>query len=233
MRASWATKRIMISGPQVITVQRSGSSFRPGISRVTTPEALERLQEIRRQSRHVVAIGACATAGGIQALRNLASVDEYISQVYATPAFISSLSASTPPSAHVKIDFELRGCPVDKRQLLDVILAFLHGRRPDVPAHSVCAECRMAGQVCVTVAQGTPCMGPITHAGCGALCPRYARGCYGCFGPSDAPQPRALSALWATLGATPAETRRALRSFNTAAPAFDAEARRLEEEESP
>lgn len=200
---------------------------------VTTPEALDRLQEIRRQSRHVVAIGACATAGGIQALRNLASVEEYISQVYATPAFISTLSTSTPPSAHVKIDFELRGCPVDKRQLLDVILAFLHGRRPDVPAHSVCADCRMAGQVCVTVAQGTPCMGPITHAGCGALCPRYARGCYGCFGPSDAPQPRALSALRAKLGATPAETRRALRTFNTAAPAFDAEARRLEEEESP
>jgi sulfhydrogenase subunit delta len=197
---------------------------------VTTPEAVERVHEIRRQSRHLVTIGACATAGGIQALRNLASVEDYVRQVYATPAFISTLDTSTPVSAHVAVDFELRGCPVDKYQLLDVVLAFLHGRRPDVRPYSVCAECRMAGQVCVTVAHRTPCLGPVTHAGCGALCPGYARGCFGCFGPSDAPNPRGMSAVWRAHGASAEETARALRTFNTAAPAFDAEARRLEGE---
>ncbi|HEX6606022.1 MAG TPA: oxidoreductase, partial [Chloroflexia bacterium] len=150
---------------------------------ITTPHDAERIREVRRVSRFLVTIGACATAGGIQALRNFKDVQTLIPLVYARPEYISTLDRSTPIAAHVPVDFELRGCPINKAQLLEVLNAYLHGRKPNVPPHSVCVECKLRGTVCVMVAHGTPCLGPITHAGCGALCPTYHRGCYGCFGP--------------------------------------------------
>ncbi len=100
-----------------------------------------------------------------------------------------------PIAAHVPVDFELRGCPINKRQLLEVMTAFLARRKPVTPPHSVCVECKLRGNVCVMVAHGTPCLGPVTHAGCGALCPAYDRGCYGCFGPMEPPNAPSLSAL--------------------------------------
>jgi sulfhydrogenase subunit delta len=159
---------------------------------ITTPQDLERIRSIRAQSRRLVAIGACATAGGIQALRNFADLDGFLSLVYARPDYIETLSDSTPSSAHVTVDFELQGCPPNKHQLLEVISAYLNERRPAVAAHSVCVECKRRGNVCVMVAHGTPCLGPVTHAGCGALCPSYDRGCYGCFGPMEAPNADSL-----------------------------------------
>ena len=151
---------------------------------VTTERDARRIVEIRAASRMLVTIGACATSGGIQALRNFADVAEFTSVVYARPDYISTLATSTGVADHVKVDFELRGCPIDKRQLIEVIAAFLAGRKPNVRAHSVCMECKRAGRVCVMVAHGTPCLGPVTQAGCGALCPSVGRGCYGCFGPA-------------------------------------------------
>ena len=160
---------------------------------ITTEHDAARIREVRRQSRHLVTIGACATAGGIQALKNFSDVDEFVSAVYATPQYISTLETSTPISAHVPVDYELHGCPINKRQLLEVIGAFIQGRRPNIPSTSVCFECKRRGTVCVMVAQGTPCLGPVTHAGCGALCPSYDRGCYGCFGPMETPNTVSLT----------------------------------------
>ncbi|MDW8805540.1 oxidoreductase [Streptomyces scabiei] len=188
---------------------------------VTTAEDAGRVREIRAASRHLVTIGACATAGGIQALRNYADVDEYRRVVYAHPEYVSTLATSTPVSAHVDVDFELRGCPIDKRQLIEVITAYLVGRRPDVPNHSVCFECKRRGSVCVTVAHGTPCLGPVTHAGCGALCPAYGRGCYGCFGPSGTVNLPALIPVLRRDGLDQDATGRLLHTFN--ALAFDEE----------
>ncbi len=150
---------------------------------VTTAEDAARILDIRAASRRLVTIGACATAGGVQALRNLAAEGEYVPVVYAHPEYVSSLSTSTPISAHVPVDYELNGCPIDRRQLLEVIAAGLVGRKPVIPDHTVCQECKGRGTVCVLVAGGTPCLGPVTRAGCGALCPSVGRGCYGCFGP--------------------------------------------------
>jgi sulfhydrogenase subunit delta len=149
---------------------------------ITTPADAARIRQVRDQSRFLITIGACATAGGVQALRNFG--EDLAPVVYASPEYIDSLRTSTPIADHVPVDFELRGCPIDKRQLLEVITAFLAGRRPNIPAHSVCMECKRAGRVCVVVAHGTPCLGPVTQAGCGALCPSVGRGCYGCFGPA-------------------------------------------------
>ena len=197
---------------------------------ITTPHDRERIQTVRRQSRWLVAIGACAVAGGIQALRNFADVEEFRRIVYARPETIDALPDSTPISAHVAVDFELRGCPVDKAQLLEVIVAFLHARRPAVRTDSVCGECRRRGTVCLTSARGVPCLGPVTQAGCGAICPAYGRGCYGCFGPSESANPKALADWQETvLGMERPDVIRALRTFNAAAPAFADESRRRED----
>ena len=187
---------------------------------ITTAEDVERIGRVRRQSRHLVTIGACATAGGIQALRNFQDVREFLSLVYASPEYVSTLSTSTPISAHVKVDFELHGCPINKLQLLDVIQAFLHGRRPNVPSTSVCTECKRRGTVCVMVAHGTPCLGPVTHAGCGALCPAYNRGCYGCFGPMETPNAPSLTRRLKVLGMDDRGVERVFQTFNAEAEAF-------------
>jgi coenzyme F420-reducing hydrogenase gamma subunit len=189
---------------------------------VTTAHDAARILEVRAQSKVLVTIGACATSGGVQALRNFADIDDYIAAVYASPQYISTLATSTPISAHVAVDYELLGCPIDKGQLIEVISAYLAGRKPAIAAHSVCVECKRRGTVCVMV-QGTPCLGPVTHAGCGAICPSFRRGCYGCFGPAETPNMRALSAAWRDLGAAPRDIARALRTFNVAAPQFLAE----------
>jgi len=187
---------------------------------VTTAADAERIREVRRSSRRLVTIGACATAGGIQALRNFDDVREFAAVVYAQPAFVSTLETSTPISDHVPVDFELRGCPIDKGQLLEVISSFLHNRKPNVSSHSVCVECKLRGNVCVTVAHGTPCLGPVTHAGCGALCPTYDRGCYGCFGPADTVNTSPLVERLRDLGMPDRDVVRAFRTFNAYAEPF-------------
>lgn len=195
---------------------------------ITTSHDAERIRAVRARSRTLITIGACATAGGIQALRNFADVREYAAVVYARPDYIETLATSTPIAAHVPVDFELRGCPIAKHQLLEVVSAFLAGRRPDTPAHSVCVECKLRGRVCVMVARGTPCLGPVTHAGCGALCPGYDRGCYGCYGPKENANAAALSGQLAALGLEPQALRRLYRTFNAEAPAFREESERHE-----
>lgn len=181
---------------------------------ITTPADVERIQEVRRQSRFLVTIGACATAGGIQALRNFGDVEELMRIVYATPSFLSTLGTSTPISDHVEVDFELRGCPIDRNQLLEVISAYLAGRQPVIPSHSVCVECKEKGNVCVMVAHATPCLGPVTHAGCGALCPTFHRGCYGCFGPAETSNTAAMAAALHHQGMGSAEIKRLFHTFN-------------------
>jgi sulfhydrogenase subunit delta len=188
---------------------------------ITTPHDHERIQEVRRQSRVLVTIGACATAGGIQALRNFGEVDAFVRAVYATPAYISTLATSTPISDHVKVDFELRGCPINKTQLLEVITAFLHRRRPRISSASVCVECKRRGTVCIAVSRGDVCLGPVTHAGCGALCPAYDRGCYGCYGPKELANPVSL-VEWhgAQPNADMSSLRRVFHTFNAWAEPF-------------
>ncbi len=195
---------------------------------ISTPEEVGRIQEIRERSGLLVAIGACANAGGIQALRNFARLDEMLPVVYATPEYVSTLETSEPMSAYVKVDFELQGCPPDGGQLLEILGAFLAGRSPRISAHSVCMECKERGNVCVMVADGTPCLGPITHAGCGAICPAYDRGCYGCFGPKETPNTSSMTAWWQRLGVSDPDLSKAYRHINGFAPEFAAEAAAIE-----
>jgi sulfhydrogenase subunit delta len=191
---------------------------------ITTQHDVERIHEIRRHSRTLVTIGACATAGGVQALRNLADVGEWIPMVYAHPEFIDTLATSTPVAAHVPVDAELRGCPIDRGQLLEVISAYLAGRQPRLPTVSVCVECKARSTTCVLVASDLPCLGPVTQSGCGALCPAYHRGCYGCFGPMETPNTAALAQRFAESGMSSVDVRRTFAGVTAGAPAFEEEA---------
>lgn len=187
---------------------------------VTTPHDVGRIRAIRKECRTLITIGACATAGGVQALRNWKDVKEFARIVYPNPEYISTLDRSLPIGSFVHVDFELRGCPINKHQLIEVLVAFLHKRKPNIPSHSVCIECKLKGNVCVMVAQGTPCLGPVTQVGCGALCPSFQRGCYGCFGPMDSANTASLSKQFVEGGATEQQLKLAFRSFNAYAEAF-------------
>jgi sulfhydrogenase subunit delta len=197
---------------------------------ITTPHDAERIRHVRDISTTLLTIGACATAGGIQALRNFGDLEAFRSLVYAHPEYVSSLADSTAIAEHVPVDLELRGCPIETSQLVEVINAILAGRKPVTPTHSVCVECKLRGNVCVTVAHGTPCLGPVTQAGCGARCPAFRRGCYGCFGPAESPNPASLSGWLAErYGVDHPELLRLYRTFNADAPAFRTESRRHED----
>jgi coenzyme F420-reducing hydrogenase gamma subunit len=205
--------RAILKGPYDLTLVEGS---------ITTPHDAERIKQVRQASRTLVTIGACATAGGVQALRNFADVRELAAAVYPRPEYLHVLETSTPIAQHVRVDHELRGCPISKDQLLSFLCALLQGRKPYLPTHSVCMECKRRGAVCVMVARGTPCLGPITQAGCGALCPSFTRGCFGCFGPMETPNADALAAKMGELGLERDDVVRALRTFNAAAPAFKA-----------
>jgi coenzyme F420-reducing hydrogenase gamma subunit len=214
-------RRQTLAGPYDVTLVEGS---------VTTDEEIERIKEVRRQSHLLVSIGACAVAGGIQALRNWADVNDYIDVVYARPEYVDTLAQSRPISDFVKVDFELRGCPISKSQLLELVTSLLIGRKPRVPAHSVCLSCKQQGTVCLLVAQGVPCLGPATQAGCGALCPAYNRGCYGCFGPHETINPQSLGQRFVELGLDNGQVSRAFRSFNGYHPAFRAASEHFAEE---
>lgn len=187
---------------------------------ITTPHDAAMIKKVRRASKFLVALGACATAGGLQALRNFKDVKEFAAAVYPRPEVIETMDKSTPIAAHVQVDFELRGCPINKGQLVAVISAFLQGQTPTVPHHSVCLECKLKGNICLLVARGMPCLGPVTQAGCGAICPTYQRGCYSCFGPKETPNTASLSARLSRLGMTEADLVRVFRTFNAGAEPF-------------
>ena len=201
----------MVEGPYDVSIVEGS---------ITTSEDYERIREVRKQSGALITIGACATSGGIQALRNSGDVSELLRIVYATPSYISTLETSTPIADHVAVDFELRGCPINRHQLLEVIGAFLAGRKPNTPTHSVCVECKQLGNVCVTVAHGTPCLGPVTQAGCEALCPSFNRGCYGCFGPAETPNTVSMTAALREAGLDSAQIERLFHTYNAWSPAF-------------
>jgi sulfhydrogenase subunit delta len=203
--------RRMVRGPYDIGVVEGS---------VTIPHDVERIRAIRKECRTLITIGACATAGGIQALRNWKDVKEFARIVYANPEYISALDRSLPIGSFVHVDFELRGCPINKFQLIEVIVAHLHKRKPNIPSHSVCIECKLKGNVCVMVSSGTFCLGPVTQVGCGALCPSFHRGCYGCFGPMDSANTASLSKQFVDSGATEQEIKLAFRNFNAYAEAF-------------
>jgi coenzyme F420-reducing hydrogenase gamma subunit len=195
---------------------------------VTTEHDLERVREIRRKSQMLITLGACANAGGIQALRNVQDTDEYTRAIYAKPSYIHTLSQSTPVAAHVAVDFAINGCPISREQLLEVLTAVLIGRAPQLPTYAVCVECKRRGNVCVLVSHGAACLGPVTEAGCGALCPSISRGCFGCYGPMESANPDPLCHELLARGIPRDEIIRLLNGYTSWAVEFRAATEKLE-----
>ena len=187
---------------------------------ISTPDQAREIVELRRQARLLVTIGACASYGGIQALRNWADHDAYRSAVYAHPEYVESLATATPVREHVPVDAELHGCPINPDQLREVLISLALGRRPQIREEAVCLECKRRGNVCVLVASRIPCLGPVTQGGCGALCPAYGRGCYGCFGPRELANASSLSASFVADGREPADVGRLFAGFTAYAEPF-------------
>jgi sulfhydrogenase subunit delta len=184
---------------------------------ISTPDQVREITELRRQARLMVTIGACATAGGIQALRNWADHDAIRAAVYPRPELVESLSEATPVAAHVPVDAELYGCPIDPGQLREMVVSLALGRRPQIRDEAVCFECKRRGIVCVMVGRGEACLGPVTRTGCGAICPTFGRGCYGCFGPKEHANVDQLAARFEVDGRSAADVARLLAGFTASA----------------
>ena len=187
---------------------------------ISTPDEIRRIKKIRENAKHLITIGACATTGGIQALRNAASYQEWMSSIYATPQTIQTLATSTGIAKHVKVDWELWGCPVNTQQVLSTIRSLLSGAAPKISRDAVCLECKRLGNVCVVVTKNEPCMGPVTQTGCGALCPGMGRACYACYGPSENTNTQALGRLFEKQGLTNAAIAHQFLHINNQAPVF-------------
>jgi coenzyme F420-reducing hydrogenase gamma subunit len=202
-----------------VSSDRSGGPFDVVLveGSVSTQEQAEHLHHLREQTAFLVTIGACATSGGIQALRGW-SRESVKPSVYPHPEWVEALPRCTPVADHVKVDAELRGCPIDPRQLVELLTAGRVGRRPQLPDEAVCAACKRAGTVCVIVAKGEPCLGPLTRTGCGALCPAWARGCYACFGPRESANVEGVARNMRWLGLDDAAIARKLSMFTAWSP---------------
>ncbi len=193
---------------------------------ISTEEEETRIKQVRKNSKYLISIGACATAGGIQALRNLNDVKAWTASVYAHPDYINTLDTATPISDHVHVDLELQGCPVNSHQVLSAIRALLYGVTPVQDQDKLCSECKRLGQICVMVTKNMPCMGPVTRTGCGVLCPRQARDCYACYGPAENSNTESLSQRFQTMGLSSKSIAHRFMLFNTNAPAFANAAKR-------
>jgi len=193
---------------------------------VSTSHDINRLKKIRDNSTYLITIGACATSGGIQALRNMANTNEWIADIYANPSVIDSLDNSTPIKNHVNVDLEIWGCPINQRQILTAIRSLLFAVLPIEEHDKVCMECKRQQTVCVMVTKNEPCMGPVTRTGCGALCPHIGRACYACYGPAENPNTRALANRLHGIGLAKDEVARRFLFINSDTEQFHPEGQR-------
>jgi sulfhydrogenase subunit delta len=182
---------------------------------ISTDWQKKEIFEIRERTRFLITIGACATSGGIQALKNWASLKEYKKEVYLSDELINSLSTSTPISEHVYVDYELWGCPINKDSLSETLVSFMLEKRPGIPIYSLCMDCKSKGIPCIIVTESKPCLGPITKTGCGVLCPSLRRACYGCFGPKDSANIEALFNRFYDIGLSQKECMLLIDKMNT------------------
>lgn len=156
---------------------------------ITRKEEVRKLKKIRKHAKIVVALGACSSTGGLNCLKNRFPMDEVKREVYGKDAGKSERFDTLPTRAIdeiIPVDYYLHGCPISKKEFLHLTTSLLLGKRPDIPNHPVCVECKMAGNICV-FEKGMTCVGPITRAGCEAICVTYGAICWGCRGLVDNP----------------------------------------------
>ncbi len=151
---------------------------------ISIKEEIKRIKNIRKEAKFVVALGSCACYGGVQAIRNFGDVEEARKQVYDDDGSHIDALPAIGLDEHVNVDYYMRGCPVDRSEIIDVLSSLLIGKTPEPKHYSVCVECKLAEYVCL-LTEGKLCMGPVTNAGCKARCLAFSVPCDGCRGPYD------------------------------------------------
>lgn len=141
----------------------------------------QRLKKIRSQAALVVALGACAHLGGVNALKYLHPLDEVRRYVYGEHADWYETYDVRPIEAVIAVDFAIPGCPIDRREFINCVKALLIGKKPPIPDYPLCVECKLKENVCLFT-KGSVCLGPVTRAGCNAICPTYGQSCEACRG---------------------------------------------------
>jgi len=167
---------------------------------IATKKDESRIQTIRDNTKYLITMGACATSGGIQALKNTQDSQDWTGAIYASPQYIDTLETVSPISNYIHVDFELWGCPVSSEQIVTTVRSLLSGVTPKDNSEKVCMQCKRKQNICTMVTQDEPCLGPVTKAGCGAICPEFGRACYACYGPAVDTNTSSLSNRFIGLG---------------------------------
>lgn len=186
---------------------------------ITETEQADQLKKIRQVSTLLLPIGSCAVNGGIPAIKNHTPELDLEKRVYGDIAPIHSMKAH-PVDAFVRVDGYIKGCPMGEKDLAEAVSSLLAGKSPAFFNYAVCVECKLKGNLCVLVAHNEPCMGPVTNAGCGALCPSYGRPCYGCWGPMDDANAPALARRFEKMGLAPDDIFRKFTQYGSPKPEF-------------
>ncbi len=175
---------------------------------------LEKLEDIRRRARWLVAVGNCAVWGCVQkGACNRNTIKELTETSYGSSEPLKDPMPSSPLKNHVRVDVELSGCPINATQFLAVTASLLQDHLPYITKKPVCLECKIRENPCVLIEDNLPCLGPVTAAGCGALCPSFGAACYGCWGPCEEPQVEAMATILEEKGYSLEEVRSRLLTF--------------------
>jgi coenzyme F420-reducing hydrogenase gamma subunit len=144
-----------------------------------------RLKDIRRNAKVLVALGACACSGGVNKLRNKWTVAEVKEEVYGDADIEGNELFDVFPTKAINeivaVDAYIPGCPIDRNEFSKMVTSIALGRKPRLPNYPVCVECKKNENICVFELDQF-CLGPITRAGCNAICPTNGEGCDGCRG---------------------------------------------------
>ncbi len=182
---------------------------------ITRAEDEQRLQEIRRRAGTLVAIGACATTGGVNKLKNSFGLEEVKACVYGAAAGMPHLATAPTKAVHevVKVDVKVHGCPMSRREFSYVVKCLALGTPPVIPNYPVCVECKMRETIC-RYEYNEVCLGVVTRAGCNAPCPSGGLWCFGCRGLVDDPNVDAAHDIMNKYGKTVEDLRSRMHLFN-------------------
>jgi len=179
---------------------------------ISTPEEIEEIKQIRKKTKYLVAFGDCAISGCIPSIRNWIPQMEAEKIVYTDTSMIHSTKV-LGIGEYVKVDALLKGCPPHRNNIVELLKSAVLKIRPRLRSHPVCVECKFSDNLCLITSKKMACMGPVTSAGCGAICPSLNRECEGCFGPMSNPNSSALASIFREIGLNEKDIIRKFRKY--------------------
>ena len=190
---------------------------------ISTPGEIEEIKQIRKKTKFLVSFGDCAIGGCIPSIRNWIPQMEAEQRVYSDTSSIHSMKV-LGIGEYVKTDAILKGCPPHRETLVEILKSAILKIRPRLRQHPVCVECKFRDNACLITSKKMACMGPVTSAGCGAICPTLGRECEGCFGPMSNPNTAALASIFKDIRLSDEDIKRKFRKYAGMSPEFRREA---------